>query len=133
MIIYILKKHIGVCCAKAYSVINRIFRCFITNNITAILTVYISYARTHLECAPTVWNPGIEARVYIGLKRQLEKVQKYFTHRLYGRCKILYLSYDERITFLDIDSLEIRRMRFDLIMLYKVINGLIDIGPSRIL
>ena len=106
-----------MCCAKAYSVINRIFRCFITNNVTAILTAYISYARPHLECAYTVWNPGIEARGYIGLKRQLEKVQKYFTRRLFGRCKIPYLSYDERITFLDIDSLEIRRMRFDLIML----------------
>ena len=32
------KKHIGVCCSKAYNIINRIFRCFITNNVTAILT-----------------------------------------------------------------------------------------------
>ena len=59
------KKHIGVCCAKAYNVINRIFRCFITNNVTAILTAYIAYARPHLEFASTVWNPGIEARGYI--------------------------------------------------------------------
>ena len=109
------KKHIGVCCAKAYNVINRIFRCFITNNVTAILTAYIAYARLHLEFASTVWTPGIEARGYIGLKRQLEKVQKYFTRRLFGRCKIPYLSYDERIKFLDIDYLEIRRIRFDLI------------------
>ena len=28
--------------------------------------------------------------------------------------------------FLDIDSLEILRMRFDLIMIYKLINGFID-------
>ena len=65
------KKHIGVCCTKAYNVINRIFRCFITNNVTAILTAYIAYARPHLEFASTVWNPGIEARGYIGLKHQL--------------------------------------------------------------
>ena len=48
------KKHIGVCCTKAYNVINRIFRCFITNNVTAILTAYIAYARPHLEFASTV-------------------------------------------------------------------------------
>ena len=122
-----------MCCAKAYNVINRIFRCFITNNVTAILTAYIAYARPHLEFASTVWNPDIEARGYIGLKRQLEKVQRYFTRRLFGRCKIPYLSYDERIIFLDIDSLEIRRIRFDLIMIFKLINGLIDIEPSSII
>ena len=103
----------------------------------AILTAHIAYARPHLAFASTVWNPGIEARgyiyVYIGLKPQLEEVQKYFTRRLFGRCKIPYISYDERITFLDNDSLEIRRMRFDLIMLYKLINGLIDIDPSSII
>ena len=47
-----------MCCAKVYSVINRIFRCFITNDVTAILTAYI-------EFASTVWNPGIEARGHI--------------------------------------------------------------------
>ena len=61
------KKHIGVCCSKAYSVINRIFRCVITNNVTSILIAYIVYARPHPEFASTVWNPGIEARGYIGL------------------------------------------------------------------
>ena len=122
-----------MCCSKAYNVINYIFRCFITDNVTAILIAYIAYARHHLEFASTVWNPGIEAKGYIGLKRQLEKVQKYFTRRLFGRCKIPYLSYDERIKFLDIDSFEIRRMRFDLIMLYKLINGLNDIDPSSII
>ena len=127
------KTHLVVCCTKAYNVINRIFHCFITNNVTAILTAYIAYARPHLECASTVWNPGIESRGYIGLKLQLEK--KYFTPRLFGHSKIPYLSYDERIKFFEIDSLEIRRMRFYLIMLYKLINGLIDIdiNPSSII
>ena len=92
------KKHIVMYCTKAYSVINRIFSCF-TNNVTAILTAYIAYARPHLEFAYTVWNPGIEARGNIGLKQQLEKVQKYFTRHLFGRCKIPYLSYDDELHF----------------------------------
>ena len=44
-------EHIGVCCTSAYCVINRIFRCFITNNMPAIRKAYISYARPHLEYA----------------------------------------------------------------------------------
>ena len=87
-----------MCCAKAYNVINRIFCYFITHNVTDILTAYIAYARPHIEFASTVWKPGIESRSYIGLKRQLEKVLRYFTRRHFAHCKILYLSYDERYT-----------------------------------
>ena len=52
-------------CYNAYNVTNRIFRCFITNNVTAILIVYIAYARPHLEFASTVWDTGIESRGYL--------------------------------------------------------------------
>ena len=119
-----------MCCAKAYNVINRIFRCFITNNVAYILSTYIAYYRPHLEF--NLQNAGIESRCYIELKRQLEQFQKCSTRRLFARCKIPYLSYDERIKFLDIDSLQIRRMRFDLIIIYTLINGVIDIDPSSI-
>ena len=120
-----------VCCTKAYNVINRIFRCFITNNVTSILTAYIAYVIPYLEFAYTVWNTGIESRGYIGLKRQLEKVKKYFTRRLFALCQLPYQSYDERITLLNIVSLEIIRLRFDLIMIYKLSNGLICFYYSR--
>ena len=53
-----------MCCIKAYNVINRIFF-FITNNVTAILTAYIAYAKPHLDFASTVWNRGIESRGYL--------------------------------------------------------------------
>ena len=110
-------EHIGVCCTSAYCVINRIFRCFITNNMPAIRKAYISYARPHLEYASTVWNPGLDARTFKGLKIKLEKVQKFFTRRLIERCGLPYKPYNERLIYLNLDSLEIRRTRFDLVIL----------------
>ena len=126
-------EHIGVCCTSAYCVINRIFRFFITNNIPAIRKAYISYARPHLEYTSTVWNPGLDARTFKGLKIKLEKVQKFFTRRLIERCGLPYKPYNERLIYLILDSLEIRRTRFDLVMVYKLFNGLVSINTSSII
>ena len=79
-----------MCCTGENNVINRIFRCFIINNKIAIIKDYITYAIPHVEFSTTIWNPGIEARTYIGLKSKIEKVQKYITRRLYYRCNIPY-------------------------------------------
>ena len=126
-------EHIGVCCTSAYCVINRIFRCFITNNMPAIRKAYISYARPHLEYASTVWNPGLDARTFKGLKIKLEKVQQFFTKRLIERCGLPYKPYNERLIYLNLDSLEIRRTRFDLVMVYKLFNGLVSMNTSSII
>ena len=122
-----------MCCAGAYNVINRIFRCFITNNKIAIIKAYNSYARPHVEFSTTKWNPGIEVITYIGLNSNIKKVQKYFTRRLYYRCNISYENCENRLKNLKLISLEMRRKRFDIIMIYKLINGLVDIDYSSIL
>ena len=122
-------EHICVC-TSAYCVINRIFRCSITNNILAIRKSYISYTRPHLEYASTVWNPGLDTRTFKGLKIKLEKVQKFFTRRLIERCG---LPYNERLIYLNLDSLEIRRTRFDLVMVYKLFNGFVSMNASSII
>ena len=79
-----------MCCTGAYNVINRIFRCFITNNKIAIIKAYITYAIPHVEFSTTIWNPGIEARTYIRLKSKIEKVHKYCTRHFYYCCNIPY-------------------------------------------
>ena len=78
-----------MCCTGAYNVNNRIFRCFITNNKIAIINAYITYARPYVEFSTTIWNPGIEARFYIGLKSKIYKGHKYCTRHLYYRCNNL--------------------------------------------
>ena len=41
------------------------------------------------------------------------------------------LTYHQRLTKLDLESLELRRIRADLIFAYKLIFGLVDIDPSE--
>ena len=43
-----------MCCTGAYNVINRIFRCFITNNKITIIKAYITYVRPHVEFSTTI-------------------------------------------------------------------------------
>jgi len=53
-----------------------------------------------------------------------EKVQRRFTKRLKG---LSALSYDDRLKLLNLERLEIRRLRFDLSCCYKIIFGLVRI------
>jgi len=48
-----------------------------------------------------------------------EKVQRRFTKRLKGLSE---LSYDDRLKLLNLERLEIRRLRFDLLCCYKIIK-----------
>ena len=55
----------------------------------------------------------------------LENVQRYFTERLLN---FSGLSYQSRLEKLDLESLEFRRIKFDLIICYKIIHQLIDLN-----
>ena len=79
----IFKQHILQICRKAYVSINVIFRCFHSANVHALLTAYRSFVRPTLEYCSTVWNPALSARHYLGLTDALERVQRYFTRRVY--------------------------------------------------
>jgi len=52
-------------------------------------------------------------------------VQRRFTKRLRG---INLLSYCDRLTKLELNTLELRRLRNDLVMYYKIVFGLIDVN-----
>ena len=82
------KHHISHICRKAYTSINVIFRCFDTAHVPALIIAYKSFVRPILEYCSTVWNPYIPNRHYLGLTDQIERVQRYFTRRVYYRCKL---------------------------------------------
>jgi len=64
-----------------------------------------------LEFSSTVWNPMTKQNI-----RKVESVQKRFTKRSVGLSKI---SYNRRLEMLNIESLEERRLRSDLICVIK--------------
>jgi hypothetical protein len=59
----------------------------------------------------------------------IENVQRNFTKRLPS---LSTLPYTERLALLDLDLLELRRLRFNLIYYYIVLNNLTPFGPSEI-
>ena len=76
---------------------------------------YITYIRPTLEYATTVWSPS---QIY--LINTIESVQKQFTKRLPG---LKNLTYEERLKLLGLQSLEHRRLIFDLVLCYNIIHG----------
>ena len=118
-------------CKKAYCSTNVLFRCVHTANTAALIRGYKSFIRPVLEYCSSVWNPYIHARHFIGMTDQLENVQRYFTRRVYYRCKLEYKhDYPERLLHLKLESLELRRLYNDIIMVYKIVHKLTSLNDD---
>ena len=72
-----------------------------------------------------MWSPYKK-----GEKKLIESVQKTFSKKVCQRLNLSFNDYSDRLKLLQLDSLEYRRLEFDLILLYKILNGhvLIDLG-----
>jgi hypothetical protein len=98
-------------------------KCFISRDVHTLHHAFKTYVRPILEYASCIWSPHL-----LGCIKQIESVQRKFTKRLYGLTNI---SYEGRLALLHIDSLEIRRLRFDLIMGYKIIFNVVDVSAPQ--
>ena len=74
--------------------------------------------RSHLEYAGSVWSPHKVSYI-----KKLEKVQMRVTKLFYP---IRNLSYDGTLRYLNLPTLYYRRLRGDMITVYKMITGLND-------
>ena len=109
------KSHIMDIIARAKQRAALIHRCFASRSIKNLTRAYSTYIRPMLEYATTVWSPS-----QITLINAIERVQKQFTKRLPG---LKNLAYNERLKLLGLQSLEHRRLKFDLILCYNIIHG----------
>ena len=117
-------EHIQNITVKAHARANLIIRCFISRDSNSLVKAFKTYVRPLLEYCSTVWSPssmkGINA---------IELVQRRFTKRLSG---MKQLSYAQRLQQLKLDTLEVRRMRADLILTYKILFGLVKVEATDI-
>ena len=113
------KHHISQITTKAYQRIAVIFRGFCTRNVTFLIRAYKTYIRPILEYCTQIWNPYL-----IGEIIEIEKVQKYYTKRLPG---MKSLNYNDRLQRLKLESLELRRLKADLMMYYKIVHEIVDL------
>lgn len=101
----------------ANSVLGTIKRTFTKLDCSSFSVLYKSMVRTHLEYCQEVWSPYKK-----GMINALEKVQQRATKMV----KSLHgLSYEDRLKELKLPTLKHRRLRGDIIIMYKVTHGLL--------
>jgi len=116
--------HINNIVAKAHQRACLILRCFKSRNAGVLFRAFVVYVRPLLEyCAP-VWSPSYKSDIF-----QIESVQRRFTKRLHS---LWPESYFDRLTVLHADCLQLRRLKADLTMIYKIVNNLVDINNNII-
>ena len=103
---------------KAYSVLGIIKRNFRYVSKEAFLILYKSMVRSHLEYANSVWCPYRKEDI-----NALEKVQMRATKLVHT---IKHLNYSERLKYLKLPTLRFRRIRGDMIEVYKILTGKYD-------
>ena len=82
---------------------------------------YKTYIRPLLEANTQLWSPYLLQDIDM-----VERVQRVFTRYLPGMNR---LSYPERLEQLNLQSLEYRRIFFDLLLLFKIIHGVRKLLP----
>ena len=113
------KEHILKLASRGNRMLGLLKKSFISRDPQIMLTLYKAYVRSVLEHCCTLWSPH---KLY--LKNCLEKVQKRFCcffRSLDG------LNYRSKLANLNLLSLEARRLRYQLIFLFKIFHGLCDL------
>ena len=78
--------------------------------------MYLVYIRPKLDYNTPIWSP------YQKNINHLEFVQRKYTWIIFNRYNIPYTCYLDRLAKLNIKSLEYRRIEFDLITFFKLVN-----------
>ena len=106
--------HINEKVKKAYSILGVINRNFKHMTANTLILIYKSMVRSHIEYANSIWSPYRIMDI-----EKLEKVQKRATKMIPS---IKNLNYEGRLKFLDLPTLKYRRLRGDMIEVYKIIT-----------
>ena len=91
----------------------------ISRNVTWMIGMYTTYIRPMLEYNTEIWSP-----VYLRDIDKVESIQRNFTKRIKGLHEKSYL---ERLVFCNLESLELRRIKTDVLLVFKIKNRLVDL------
>ena len=111
-------KHISEKVKKANSMFAILRRSFHFLDAKTFIPLYKTLVRTHLDYASSVYHPFKMKHI-----EQLESVQRRATKQLPN---MQNLTYPERLQALKLPTLSYRRIRGDMIEMYKIMSGLYD-------
>ena len=109
-------KHINSIVQKASCRSCLIFKSFTSRNQDVLVRAFTTYVRPLLEYCSQIWTPSSIKEI-----KAIESVQRRFTKKIPG---LFNFSYDERLQTLKLERLEVRRIKADLILCYKIVFGL---------
>ena len=117
--------HINTIINKANRTLGIVRKTFDYMNKDTFCQIFKGLIRPHLEYAAPVWSPHL-----IKYKEAIENVQRRATKMVPG---LANLSYADRLKLLKLPTLAYRRVRGDMINVFKIIYGGFDEGIRDIL
>ncbi|EYB97204.1 hypothetical protein Y032_0142g2297 [Ancylostoma ceylanicum] len=123
--------HVDKITNNALSVLFTILRSIQSTDPKILLRLYKVYVIPQLEYCSPVWNPHLKKQIL-----KLERVQQTFTHllylRLYPRTRYEDMpSYNERLEYFHLDTLERRRLINDVVFCFKTLKQEINLKASK--
>ena len=109
-------KQVKYAAGKSNSMLSLLNNTFKYKDKALMKTLYCTYVRPNLEFAIQAWNPYYNKDI-----NELEKVQRRATKLI---PELRHLDYQQRLKALDLTTLEVRRLRGDLIQQFKISKGL---------
>ena len=109
--------HCASIATKANSRARLIIKNFLSHDPQLLTCAFVTYVRPLLEYCTPVWSPYNKSDVNI-----IENVQRSFTRNVFLICYLRYTCCDERLEFLGLKRLELRRIYADLMFLFKLLH-----------
>jgi hypothetical protein len=112
-------------CAKAATTARAVLglsRAFHFRNKSTVVKLYKTYVRPHLEFCTPSWSPWTKNDTDC-----IEKVQIKMVNMISG---LTGRTYDEKLSDIGLETLEKRRVEFDICMVHKVMHGYGDLNPD---
>ena len=106
----------------ANAILNQLTRAFHYRDRHIFVNLYKRYVRVYLEYATPAWNPW-----QIGDIEMLEKVQRRFVKMISG---LISTTYEDRLREIGLATLKARRVRADLLQVFKILKGIDRVNPD---
>lgn len=114
----VFSEHCNIVACKGFARANLLLRGFHSRDRSLQMRLFNTFVRPVLEFNSAIWSPHLKKNII-----SVERVQRHFTKNLRG---LKYIPYSRRLFLLKQPTLELRRTRADLILLYKILHGFVD-------